>query len=351
MTVETEQRLTITIESTEVSSLSEGDLLHIAYLLPCYRVLSNRDRGHLLARYRRRMVTLVDSEGVQKGFRLSPKREVERVTNPGVPVGPWFFDLKETDISDFLRMWQREDALWYKVLWPLVKPFVRLWREVLDLQCRSYSLKFQTGFLSVLVIIVAVVIGLLTGTPDELSVPVGMVGGFLLQRFWEYWNAKARRKLAKGTSLRVRYKPFGFEKLRYGTLELEKWGGLVWGERPGQGWYTTRMKLRQGKLVLARCTFANDIKGDLTYTNSAVAEAIRHRLDNGSRRMIYALSPKHDLAKEAQLDITINPSNRCFSLEFADDGDRTRQFSVKLKPYQARVLADVLEVMDEGRRL
>ena len=160
MTVETEPRPTITIESTEVTSLREGDLLHIAYPLPQYRVVSNVARGHLLARNRRSAVTLVDSEGVEKRFRLSPERKVERVANPAIPVGPWFFNLTGTDISGYLRLWQREDALWYKVLWPLAKPFVQLWREILDLQCRAYSLKLRAGFLSVLVIILAVVIGL-----------------------------------------------------------------------------------------------------------------------------------------------------------------------------------------------
>ena len=104
MTVETEPRLTTTIESTEVSSLREGDLLHLAYPLPQYRVVSNVGRGHLLARNRRSTVTLVDSEGVEKRFRLSPERKVERITNPAIPVGPWFFNLKGTDISDNLRL-------------------------------------------------------------------------------------------------------------------------------------------------------------------------------------------------------------------------------------------------------
>ena len=177
---------------------------------------------------------------------------------------------------------------------------------------RAYSLELQAGFLSVLVIILAVVIGLLTGTPDELSVPIGIVGGFSLQRYWEHWNAKTRRKLATGTSLRVRYKPYGPEKLRYGTLKLKKRGALVLGGRPGQVWFTTEMALHQEKLVLAPCAFANDIRGDLRYTTSAVAEAIRHRLDTGSRRMIYAPSSKHDTAGEAPPDITISPSDRSF---------------------------------------
>lgn len=308
MTIETAPRRTITIESTEVSSLREGDLIHIALPLPQYRVLRNTGRGHLLARTRRSAVTLVDSEGVKKRFLLSPKRTIERVTNPAIPVGPWFFDLTGTAISDYLRLWQREDALWYKTLWPLANPFVQLWRGILDLQCRVYSVKLQTGFLSVMVIIVAVVIGLVTGTPDELSVPIGIVGAFSLQQYWEYWNLKTRRKLVKGTFLRVRYKPHGPEKLRYGTLELRKKGALVLGGRPGQVWFTTEMVLHQGELVLAECAFANDIRGDLTYTTSAVAEAIRHRLDNGSRRVISAPSSKHDPERDPLPDISISPS-------------------------------------------
>lgn len=351
MTVESEPRLTITTETTEVYSLCEGDLLHIAFPLPHYRVLSNIGWGRLLERKCRSTVLLVDSEGVEERFRLSPTRRVERVTNPAIPVGPWFFDLTGTDISDHLRVWQREDALCYKMLWPLAKPFVHLWRGILDLQCRAYSLKLQAGFLSVLVIIVAVVIGLLTGTPDVLSVPIGLVGGFFLQRYWEYWSAKARRKLTMGTSLRVRYKSYGPEKLRYGTLGLEKRGALILGGRPGQVWFTTEMALYQGELVLATCAFANDIRGDLTYTTSAVAEAIRHRLDTGSRRQIYVPSSQHEPAGEALPDITISPSDTSFSLDFPDNREPTRRFSVKLKLYQARVLADVLEIMDEGRRL
>lgn len=350
MSADTKETLTITTETIDVASLREGDLLHYAFPAPHYRVVANERRGHVLAPNRRSAVILVDSEGVAKRFRLSPRREVERVTNPAVPVGPWFFDMTATDISLSLRSWQREDALWHKTLWPLAKPFVRLWREFLDLQCRAYTLRLQRGFLSVLAIIVVVVFGILTGTPDEFSVPIGIVGAFCLERYWEHWHARARRKLATGTSMRVRYKPYGPEELRYGTLALQKKGGFILGGTPGQVWFTTEMGLRQGKRVLATCVFANDLKGDLRYTTSEVANAIRHRLDNGSRRVIYAPSSTHDPTREALLDITIGPSDRGFSLDFPDS-ETGRRFSIKLKLYQVRILADVLEIMDEGRRL
>ena len=150
--------------------------------------------------------------------------------------------------------------------------------------------------------------------------------------------------------MRVRYKPYGPEELRYGTLALQKKGGFILRGTPGQVWFTTEMCLRQGKRVLATCAFANDLKGDLRYTTSEVANAIRHRLDNGSRRVIYAPSSTHDPTREALLDITIGPSERGFSLDFPDS-ETGRRFSIKLKLYQVRILADVLEIMDEGRRL
>ena len=350
MSVDTKPTLTITTETTNVESLREGDLLHYAFPAPHYRVVAHERRGHVLAPNRRSAVTLVDSEGVEKRFRLSPKREVQRVTNPAVPVGPWFFDLTGSDISDDLRAWQREDALWHKMLWPLAKPFVRMWREFLDLQCRAYTLRLQKGLLSVLAIIVVVAFGLMTGTPDELSVPIGIIGAFSLERYWEHWHARTRRKLARGTSMHVRYKPYGPEDMRYGTLALQDKGGFILGGTQGQVWFTTEMCLRQGKRVLATCSFANDLRGDLRYTTSAIAKAIRHRLNDGSRRMIYAPSSTYDPTTEALPDITICPSDRWFSIDFADQ-KTGKPFSIKLKLYQVRVLADVLEIMDEGRRL
>ena len=350
MTVDTEPTLTITTEKTEVESLREGDLLHYAFPAPHFRVVDNKRGGHLLAPNRRNAVTLVDSEGVEQQFRLSPKRKVNRVTNPAVPTGPWFFGLTGTDISDDLRSWQREDALWYRALWPVAKPFVRLWREILDLQCRAYSLKYRMGFWGVLAVVIVAAVGLATKTEPELTVAIGIVGAFIVERCWEQWRAKTRRKLAKGVTMRVRTEPYGPARTRYRTLELRPRGAVILGEQLNQTWFSTEMRLREGKRLLARCAFANDIKSNLTNTNSAVAEAIRHRLDNGSSRVIYTSSPKHDPATEALPDIKIFPSDRSFALHFADH-ETNKRFSVKLKLHQARILADVLEIMDEGRRL
>ena len=135
MTVEIEARLAITTEDTDVGSLRKGDLLHVAFPSPHVRVVSNESREHLLAPNRRSRVTLVDSDGIEKRFRLSPRRQVQRVTNPEIPVGPWRWEWGwPRDLSDDLRSWQRADAWWHKMLWPVARPFVRLWKEILSLR-------------------------------------------------------------------------------------------------------------------------------------------------------------------------------------------------------------------------
>ena len=353
MNVETEPDLVITTEDTDVQSLRDGDLLHIMFLWPHLRVVDKVNRGLLLAPNRRSRVTLVDSEGVEKQFHLSPKRKVSRVTNPAIAVGPWSFELggARFDLSEELRSRQRDDALWHKALWPVGRQFLKLWRVILDLQCRAYSLKLRAGFWGAFFVILAAAVGLVTRTSPELSVAVGIVGAFIVERCWEQWRSRTRRKLAKGILMRVRYRPFGPGGMSYGTLRLGSQGKLIVGGEPGQVWFSTEMRLLRGKRVLAACAFANDLRGDLRYTTTAVAEAIRHRLDSGSRRMIYAPSSKHDPTGEAPPDITISPSEKWFTLTFSDKQEDKGQFSIRLKLHQARVFADVLEVMDAGRRL
>ena len=352
MAVDTEQRLTITTEETEVASLQKGDLLHVAFPLPHSRVVNNESRRNLLAPNRRSRVTLVDSEGIKKQFYLSPDRKVQRVTNPAIPVGPWYFDLIGCDYSKELRSWQQADALWHKIFWPPARLFVQVWRSILDLQCRAYTLKLRAGFWGIFVAIVVTAIGLATSTAPELSVAIGILGAFAAERVWEWQRAQTRRRLAQGISMRVRYKPYGPDALRYGTLHLRPRGAIISdGHQPGRTWFSTEMCLRKGNNILATCPFANDIKGDLRYTTSAVAEAIRHRLDNGSTRTIHATSPKHDPDRDSLPDIVLHPYSLSFDLNFTDQQDRNGRFSVRLKMYQVRILADVLEVMDQGRRL
>lgn len=239
MTVETEPELAITTEDTDVVSLSEGDLLHVSFPSPHLQVVKNESRAHLLAPNRRSMVTLVDSGGVEQQFRLSPRRSVQRVTNPAIPVGPWRWEWGWTrNLSDDLRSWQRDDALWHRMLRPAARPFVHLWREILDLPCRAYPLKLQAGFWGIWFAVVAVAVGLATRTHPGLSVAIGIVGAFIVERCWEWWRATARRKLARGVSLRVRYKPACPGTARYGTLHLRPRSALIVDGRPGQVWFS-----------------------------------------------------------------------------------------------------------------
>ena len=295
-------------------------------------------------------MTLVDSGGIKREFYLSPSRKVQRVTNPAVPVGPWYFELIGRDYSEELRSWQRADALWYKVLWPPTSLFVRLWRAILDLQCRAHALKLSAGFWGILFVIVVTAAGLATRTAPELSVAIGIIGAFGAERVWEWWRATTRRKLAKGINMRVRYKPCGPDTLRYGTLRLRRRGAIIVdGPMAGQPWSSTEMCLSNGQRVLATGSFANGIRGDFERTNSELAKALRHRLDDGSKRQLHAPSPKHAPDVDTLPDIVLSPSDRSFGLMFRDR-DTNRGFSVQLKMHQVRTLADVLEVMDDGRR-
>lgn len=351
MSVEAEPGLATTTEFIDVESLQKGDLINVWYDLPLVRVVSNESRELLLAPRRRSRLALADSEDVQKVFYLSPKRKVTRVSNPAIQIGSWVRNPGQIDNSSMLRYWQREDTLWHKVLWPVAKPFAYLWRELVDLQCRAYALKLRAGFWGMLLVTIVTAVGLATGTAPELSVAIGIVGAFITERIWERWRPKTRRKLAKGLSMRVRYKPYGPEKWRYASLTLGLQGGVPTGKGPGQMWFSTEMSLHDRKHKFMRRAFANGIRGDETYTNTAIADAIRHRLDNASNRMIYAPTPKHDPHSDNLPDIWIAPSARYFTIDIADQQSEKGGFSVRLKLHQARILADVLEVMDQGRGL
>lgn len=352
MAVDTESKLTITTEKTDVASLSAGDLIHVAYPLPHPQVVSNEQRAFRVVRNRRSVVTLVDSEGVEKRFRLSPARSVNRVTNPAIPIGPWNTPESSglrVDVSEDIKSWQREDALWHKLLAPLGRPFVRVWRELLDLQCRAHSVRLGAGFWSVVVL---VAVGLSTRFSPVLSAIASVIGGRLFDWCWIRWQQSTRRKIATAISMRVRYKPFGPDAMQYGTLRVSKAEAVIINaeQTSAKPWSSTELQLHKNKKQLARCVFANDIRGDLRYTCSKIAEAIRHRIDNGSRRAIYATSSNYDPDQDEHPDIVLFPQDNQFEIYISDKESR-RRFSVRLKLHQARVLADALEVMDDMRRL
>ena len=348
MAMDTESELTITTETVDVASLSAGDLVHVGFPLPHPRVVSNELRAIRVVRYRRSVVTLVDSEGVEKRFRLSPARSVNRVTNPAIPIGPWntpeAIGLR-VDVSEQVRTWQRDDALWHKLLAPRWRPFVRLWREVLDLQCRVYAVRLGAGFWTAIVL---VAIALATRFDPVVAAVASVIGGRLFDPCWERWRRATRRKVASRISIRVRYKPFGPDEMRYATLELR--AVREFKLNPPRRFSTTEMQLRDGKRVLATCAFANNNHGGLPCMPNEIARAIRIRVEFETGGAIYAGSTNYDPRHDSLPDIFLSPRDREFECHLPDR-QTGRRFSVRLKFHQARVLADALEVMDDMRRL
>lgn len=352
MTADSESRLTITTEHVPVSCLGQGDLVHIAFPAPQYRVVTNESRKGRFVRNRRSEVTLVDSDGIAKTFRWSPNRQVSRVTNPEIPVGPWRFGLfRQPRLTEMeLRRWEQEDALWYKILSPLGKPFAWLWRKCRDLPSRVSLLKLHAGFLGVLTALLIVAIALAARLPPEQSVAISILGAFIVEPCWQAWRGQVRRNLAEGTSIRVSYESHGSDKMRYGTLQLRKKSALILSDQ-AKSWRSTEVRLHRRGVRVATFVFANDIRGDTTYTCSRIADAIRHRISDGSDRVIHATSTRYDPASEKLTDIQLVPMKRHFHFSFRDEDTPDRGFTVYLKFYQARLLAEVLEVMDDGRRL
>ena len=116
-------------------------------------------------------------------------------------------------------------------------------------------------------------------------------------------------------------------------------------------WSSTEIRLYRRSIKLATFVFANDIRGDTTYTCSKIASAIRHRINDGFQRMIYAPSTRYDPATDRLPDLYLLPRKRHFHFSFRDEDSPDRGYTVYLKFYQVRILADALEVMDDGRRL
>ena len=334
MTADRESRLSITTEHVQVSCLGQGDLVHIAFPAPQYRVVANKSRQGRFVRNRRNEVTLVDSDGIAKTFRWSRNRQVSRVTNPQIPVGPWHFGLfRQPRLTEMeLRRWEREDALWYRMLYPLGKPFVWLWRKCRDLPSRASLLRLHAGFLGALTALLIVAVGLAARLPPEQSVAISILGAFIVERCWQAWRGQVRRNLAEGTSIRVSYKDHGSDKIRYGTLQLHKKSALILGDH-AKSWRSTEVRLYRRDMRLATFVFANDIRGDTTYTCSRIADAIRHRISDGSDRAIHATSTRYDPDSDKLTDIQLFPTKRHFHFSFRDEDTPDRGFTVYLKFY------------------
>ena len=340
----------ITTEKVAVSSLEPGDLLHVVFPCPHLQVVHNERRGGLIKARRRSKVTLTDKNDMSKSFYLSPERMVNRVTNPNIKVGTWQYNFGGPgDLTVYLAAWQREDALWYRTLSPLAAPFLKLWQALLDLPCRVYPLRLSGGFIGVMVCIIAAAVTLASQTDPQFSVAISIAGAFIAERSWEAWKVRIRHKIAKGVSLRVRYRLGSESTTRYGVLRLETVGAVIIDGTPGQTWHSTGMVLYKRKQIVGRCNFANDLRGDPRYTLTEIAEQIRTKLHNGADHPVMATSFECILDGKTQIGIEIAPIKRYLS--FRDKGDSTKRCHIMLQHYQSRVLADVLEAMDvRGRR-
>ena len=346
-------RLAITTEKIALASLEPGDLLHVTFPAPHVQVLDNERRAGIFKVKLRNKIALRDDNDVSKTFYISPERMVQRVTNPNIQVGPWHYTIwggTTLDLTDDLATWQREDALWYRTLSPVAVLFVRFWQALLNLPCRVYPLKLSGGFVGILICIVVAAVALASRTDPQFSVAISILGAFISERFWEAWKVRIRHKIARGVSLRVRYRLASDTKARYGVLRLEEVGAIIIDGTEGQTWHSTRMVICNRKRTVGRCDFANDLRGDPRYTLTEIAEEIRTKLRNGADSSIMATSSKCILDGKTHIGIEIAPIRRYLS--FRDRDDSTKRWHVTLQYYQSRLLADVLEAMDvRGRRI
>ena len=340
------------IQPVAVKDLQAGDILYLALPLLAYNVIDNTFKRNLGEPTSRNILTLVDVTGEKRKYSFSPTREFHRVSKGTLGLAPWAGMPLEV-VSDAAK----EDALWTKIVDPAIRPFRYVVHAAIDLQCYLQSLTIHSGLLGVAVALIVFAAIQRSEIPTTVGVAMSIVGAFLAERSWESWKQHIRRRLAAGFTTRVRFHPFGGEDWAYATLRVKPHGAVLVGseaDSPNRSgaWFTTRIELSHRKKLLATCTFANDARQDDFRSCRDIADAVRHRIEDGSTRTIYCRSVKSDPAKDSLGDIVIHPRKnvREFDMSIADDESR-KQFNMRLKRYQMRMLADALEVMDQGRRL
>ena len=338
-----------TLAETSVAAhdLRSGDLIMYGGIFGPYRVVDNApitQHGHVLARSR---ITLEDASGTRHDFLFSSTRVMSKVEPSDHPLMAWVAQT-EHGFKDMAR----DDSPIGKAIRVVLIPAREATRRVLDLQCYVHSLRFFTGFIGIVLVICLFATGLIKLLPASSTVAVSIVGAFIVERVWHSWRRRLRRQLYDRLAMRIKYKPFGYKRYRYGKITITQTGALIVDEglRP---WSSTQLQLSRSGTVLATCTLANRIKGDQRVTCRDIADAIRHRITDGSRRMLYTSSTKHVPADGSLPDITITPrgKGRYSSIWIPDENERHKKFSLLLLDYQMLMFADALEVMDDGRRL
>ena len=370
---DTEGQSVLSTKRVAVRELEEDELLLWGIPAHAHKVTAIRHERRLGGLPSRHVVSLSDVDGVRKDYSLSPDRRLVVTTDPRMPIASW------DDVStQFFKEMSDADSRWHRITRRYLRPVQPLVRVVRDLQCFAYSIRLQAGFIGILFIVLVFAFGLDALLDSRISVVISIVGAFALERIWSYWRRRVRRKLADGLSMTVRFRPFGpIERYRYGTLEVTRTGAIITGDPPLRPWSSTQLRLLRGKTlrskaraalrmsprkwrrfveeheVLAVMTFANDIRGDTTYTCRNIADAIRHRLNDGSSRVIHFTPKTYDPESGPRPSTQINPMSNgaSFSMWIWDERRQRGNFTLELKRYQMKVLADMLEIMDDMRRL
>jgi len=335
----------VVIEQTRPDSLEIGDLLFLAVPLLPYKVTNVEFRKYLGKRTSKILLTLVDITDKAETISLMPDRKVYRIAQGSSRLAPWS-GLPLEQIESMVK----EDRLVYRIFAPIGSPVFAAFRFCSDLQCYFYSLKIQATFIGILFVLLASAIGLARNVGAEMLVAISIIGAFALESIWVNWKKSIPSKLGKGFGMRISFSPFGTDKFQFGSLRVESHGATIMPD--GKPWFTCKLVLKHKKTELAQFTFANDIRGDLTYTCQKIADAIRHRIHSGSQRRIFGTTTKYNPEDESEPNISIDAHKNGREFEILIPSDETNEmFVLKLKRYQMRTLADAMEVMDQGRRL
>ena len=341
----------ISIAQTTASCLTPGNLLYLAVPLLPYRVVATRFCKNLGGPTGRVILSLSDATGEIRDFSVLPHRVMYRVAIGSIPLAPWR-GLPLAEISEVAH----EDALTTRLIKPIRRILGTLLQGLLDLQCHFYYVRLHIKLFAVVIAVSAPMIILAIWT-EVFASAVGtivatvasIVGAFIIERTWVYSRQDVRRNLVTGFSMRIRFRPFGTETMKYVTLDTAPHNAMTKDLEP---WFTTRLSLMQGGQHLAVCTFANDLAGDERHSCRAIVNAIRHRIESGSRRVIHGASVRHGPKEADRPTVAIFPGKKCkeFSVHILDDKSGAK-YELKLKRYQMSTLADALDVMDEAEIL
>lgn len=335
----------VRVEQTSANLLKPGDQIMWGTVFGPYEIVHTLQKRKLGGRLVNQ-IALVDYEDKVEHFQFSSHREFTRLVKPVDSLAPWEGNPPISPLQG-LRSMAKEDSLLYRFIYPLTHPVATFWRWLLDLRWLFYFAKMGMGFVGVSVILVVSAIALASNLPLEFSVAISMIGAFAMERVWVYWKQRMRRKMAKGAVISVQFRPFNAAKVEYGTLMISRASALILDT--GKWWESSRLKLRKGKQVKAICTFANDLDGNTAFPSVKIANAIRHRIRNGSWRVVYGTTKNYNPVRQSHPDVVMypNPREERFNIHLPNDDRKAEGFSIGVKFAQMKVFAETLEVMND----